>query len=753
MFKTLKKLDSTENIHDVLEKKNEFSLKNYVFDDLISKKQTLKEIKLQIGNPEQENFLISGSNSPSPSPKIRGGTTFLKLHPSPQTNSNEIFNWSPKNNTQIFNFSNYNEEREKEKSINNENEEILDLKSFKNSLIERKFGVHEALIAVLLCSQLRISREKLNSQNSSALLFDNSCVDEIPVLKLCNDHDYVLLGKIKDNMRSLINFSLQIKGRPKQVNVAGINEYTKDRGRYSVVVFNHKKRNEGGVLYVKGLAHKIIPVLKSNKARNIVEGMVAEGEKFGRNYLIYAKKHLNQAELNDYFKKSAAFQTNLAQKTEEKNKFFNELECNLSYIAVISFENVLYEGVKESIELFHQLHFKLWVIGGDSYNRVITSAYSSNIINQTTELWKISGTNLDEVQIAMKNVLENVQDILKRKTHEKQTSFDPSASPKANQNQNGEKEAKPGKKLSAAIRNSFINEKKPLYMSVNLNICLIISGESFEIILANKSLKKHFFFVCYLTHIIIGFKMKKHHKCELLKLIKKNDIFNPLVMAIGNGSNDIQLLQNSDFSVEFKSETNIINFNAGDILIGNWKSLNDILLIHSRKCYEKIEQTTYHLFFTSFLFGFSLFILNNITANAGVYIFDWIIYLQFQYLMIPLPLFMFILTKNMLNPEKLKSNVVLYREVVLRKTKIIKNLFVISFIPAIISAIILNGMTSSSFFYFNLGNTGSMLDSKAMGVILYIILTSVANFRVFFIIINIEVLFNFFNFFLLLFFS
>lgn len=729
MFKTLKKLDSSENISDFQEKKAEFSLKNYVFDDLIGKKQTLKEIKLQIQGQEQENFQFSEPNSPSPSPKIRG-TTFLKLHPSPQTNihnGSEIFNWSPNNNTQILNFPNYNEE--KEKSVNNENEDILDLNSFKAALRERKFGVHEALFAVLICSQIRVSRERLNHQASSALFFENSCVDEIPLLKLCSDHDYLISQKIKDKMRNLSTFSLHIKGKRTQVNVAGINEYTKERGRYSIVIFDYYKNSEGGDLFVKGLAHKIIPVLKSNKRRNVVEALVAEGEKSGRNYVIYAKKHLNETELGDYFKKSAAFHTNLAQKTEEKNKFFNELECNLDYVAVISVENVLYENVKESIELFHQLHFKIWVMGGDSYNRVITSAYSSNIINQTTELWKISGDNLDEVQIAMKAVLENVQDILKRKTHEKQTSFEPSSSPKASQN--GENAAKSGKKLSAAIRNSFINEKKPLYMSVNLNICLIISGESFEIILANKSLKKHFFFVCYLTHVIIGFKMKKHHKCELLKLIKKNDIFSPLVMAIGNGSNDIRLLQNSDFSIEFKSETNPTSFNAGDVLIGNWKSLNDIVLIHSRNCYEKIEQTTYHLFFTSFLFGFSLFIFNNYTANAGVYIFDWIIYLQYQYLLIPFPLLMFLFTANMLNPEKLKNNAVLYREIALRKAKTIKNLLVISFIPAIASALILNGITSSSFFYFNLENTGSMLDSKTMGVALYLLLTSVANLRVF----------------------
>ena len=705
---------SKEEIEDLEEHKDSLSLD--VYNHFSDMKNPSPNISIKLPVIEEELL-----DPESPTPRIRGGLLKLVYAPQDTVNDPQIFTFNEKA-TNILQPMNIPYKCQEDESAP---EEILDEKSFKNAIRERVFGVHEALLSILICSQMRVSRETEGHQSDRTSILDNCYSDEINLLKLCQDHNYFFLNKSKDSENRTM-YLLQIKGTLLKFYIGGINDYTHERGRYSLVTYDPNKLEEGGILYVKGLAHKMTGILKVNKRKRLVEEVITEGEKTGKQYLIYATKHLNKVELLTYLKRYGALKTNLIKKTEEQNKFFNSLECDLQHLAVISIENSLQEGVKESIDTFHKLGFKIWLVSGDTYNRVLSTAYLSNIINPTTELWRITGGSLDEVEVSLKLILETLQDILKKKTNDKQTSFEPLTS---QINVNIIPYYKTVKHFSSSIRGSTINDKKSI--SVNSNISLMISGEALDLILESPYLYYHFCFICNFCQVIIGFKIKPNQKSALIKLIRESDISRPLIMAIGNGYNDIQMLQESDFGVEMKGgDSNNSGLNAGDLVIGNWKVLNDIILVHSRNLSEKLEQCTYFQFYTSIVFGMTLLFLNAYNGFAGVVIYNPLTYFAYHYWANLVPVIVCMGFSSFLNPIKLKNNVILYKENILRKFKYIKNMITLAYVPGFWNSLFVILVLQANFEEMAMDN-GMALGYKGFSLMLFIIIVAIGNMRVF----------------------
>ena len=703
-YKMYKKQPSDKDFQDMDENATPISMWPYNFPEF--KNQTFLSLKLpSIIKDEQP---VPTLNDPeSPTPKIRGG--FLKLIYAPQdSNSNmNVFRFNS-NVTQII-----PQVDNKYKLFDEKNtpEDILDDKSFKNAIRDKQYGVHEGLLSILICSQMRVYREHEKFQSVKNSNWDNCYSDEINLMKLCREHEYIFMNKSKDAENHII-YLIQIKGKLMQLYVAGINDYTHERGRYSLVTYDPRNMEEGGILYVKGLAHKMTNILKVNKRKRLVEEVIAEGEKIGKQYIIYATKHLTKEELKIYMKRHGALKTNLIKKTEEQNKFFNSIECDLQHLAVISIENSLQEGVLDSIGMFQKLGFKIWLVSGDPYNRVLSTAYLSNVINPTTELWRITGCSLDEVEVSLKVVLESLQDILKKKTNEKQASFEPDSL---------QNPMLPNYKIlhhiSSSMRGSISNDKKSI--SVIQNICLVISGESLDLILQNPYLYYHFCFIINFCQVTVGFKIKPGHKAALIRLIRESDITKPLIMAIGNGYNDIQMLQESDFGVELRGDYNTSSLNAGDLAISNWKVLNDMVLVHSRSFAEKIEQCTYFLFYTGFFLGFTLLFMNAYCGFAGVYLFGAMSYFEFHYWANLLPLMICLFGCSFLNPSKLKNNPILYKENILRKSKSIKNLIFIAYVPGFSNSLFVVMFLAAGFEGYIMED-GSSLGVRGLGLMVFI---------------------------------
>ena len=68
--------------------------------------------------------------------------------------------------------------------------------------------------------------------------------------------------------------------------------------------------------------------------------------------------------------------------------------------------------------------------------------------------------------------------------------------------------------------------------------------------MADDYLQSHFAFICYFHKSVIAYEMKPSQKAELVKIVKKRFPYNPVIMAVGDGANDVLMMEKAHISIE-----------------------------------------------------------------------------------------------------------------------------------------------------------------------------------------------------------
>ena len=80
--------------------------------------------------------------------------------------------------------------------------------------------------------------------------------------------------------------------------------------------------------------------------------------------------------------------------------------------------------------------------------------------------------------------------------------------------------------------------------------------------------------------------MSKQNKGDLVDMIHANVPGKPVVLAIGDGYNDIQMLQKSDIAIEIVNEKVLMN--VGDILTDDLQIVSELIFVTSRTIFLRM---------------------------------------------------------------------------------------------------------------------------------------------------------------------
>ena len=74
-------------------------------------------------------------------------------------------------------------------------------------------------------------------------------------------------------------------------------------------------------------------------------------------------------------------------------------------------------------------------------------------------------------------------------------------------------------------------------------------------------------------------------KALVVKLVKKN--MNALLLAIGDGANDVSMIQAADVGVGIAGEEGLLAVNSSDYAIAQFRFLKRLLLVHGHWSYAR----------------------------------------------------------------------------------------------------------------------------------------------------------------------
>lgn len=355
----------------------------------------------------------------------------------------------------------------------------------------------------------------------------------------------------------------------REYNLLNVLEFNSTRKRMSVVV-----RNEEGqlLLLCKGADSVMLERLaKSGRQfEHETREHVDEYADAGLRTLLLAYRELTEEEYKEFDEKFKAAKNSVSADRETLIDEATEMvEKDLILLGATAVEDKLQQGVPECIDKLAQAGIKIWVLTGDKMETAINIGFACSLLRQGMK------------QIIITLETPEIKEVEKA----------------------GEKGA-----IAEASKKSIlqqISEGKDLIASSgNEAFALIIDGKSLVYAL-EEDLKKMFLDLAVACSSVICCRSSPKQKALVTRLVKEET--GKTTLAIGDGANDVGMLQEADIGVGISGVEGMQAVMSSDISIAQFKYLERLLLVHGHWCYRRISSMICYFFYKNVAFGFTLF--------------------------------------------------------------------------------------------------------------------------------------------------
>ncbi|XP_078052193.1 phospholipid-transporting ATPase IF, partial [Augochlora pura] len=345
----------------------------------------------------------------------------------------------------------------------------------------------------------------------------------------------------QDNTNDVME--LKVKNSVMFFQKMDILEFTSERKRMSIIV---KDDNDDYWLHCKGADSAVLPLIVSGKVNEAINH-VADFSRRGLRTLVVAYKKMSQNEYATLMEKiQRARQVIGIERTLHTERAYNQMEGGLTLLGVTAVEDRLQEEVPETLECLRVAGIKIWVLTGDKAETAENIAFLCGQFKEGTEVFRL--VDLESSQMCIDRIAY----------FERRISLEP-------HKQYGL--LVDGCSLSMALRNCP-NEFRLLGMTCEAVVC------------------------CRLTPL---------QKSEIVSLIK-NDSSRPQTAAIGDGGNDIAMIQEAHVGIGIMGKEGRQAAMSSDFAIAKFRFLKKTLLVHGQWYYTRISTLTLFFFYKNILF-------------------------------------------------------------------------------------------------------------------------------------------------------
>lgn len=148
---------------------------------------------------------------------------------------------------------------------------------------------------------------------------------------------------------------------------------------------------------------------------------------------------------------------------------------------------------------------------------------------------------------------------------------------------------------------------------------LIIDGPSLIIAMADKTeggAKELLLRLSQQCKAVVGCRVSPDQKREMVHLIKTG-LPDVRTLAIGDGANDVAMIQEAHVGVGIKGEEGLQAVNSADYAIAQFRYLSDLMLKHGRYNYIRMSGLVSYMFYKNILMSIAQFWFNFSCAFSG----------------------------------------------------------------------------------------------------------------------------------------
>ncbi|KDP20064.1 hypothetical protein JCGZ_05833 [Jatropha curcas] len=358
-------------------------------------------------------------------------------------------------------------------------------------------------------------------------------------------------------------------------------EFTSSRKRMSVIV-----RDEEGklLLLCKGADSVMFERLAKNgrEFEEQTKDHISEYADAGLRTLVLAYRELDEEEYSEFKQEFTEAKSSVSADREEMvEEVAAKIETDLILLGATAVEDKLQNGVPECIDKLAQAGIKIWVLTGDKMETAINIGFACSLLRQ-----------------GMKQIIISSETSENRALQKMEDKDAAAAASKASVLQ----QITEGKALLAA------SSESPEALA------LIIDGNSLAYALRD-DVKDQFLELAIGCASVICCRSSPKQKALVTRLVKTKT--GSTTLAIGDGANDVGMLQEADIGVGISGVEGMQAVMSSDFAIAQFRYLERLLLVHGHWCYRRISSMICYFFYKNIAFGFTLFFYEAYASFSG----------------------------------------------------------------------------------------------------------------------------------------
>jgi magnesium-transporting ATPase (P-type) len=155
---------------------------------------------------------------------------------------------------------------------------------------------------------------------------------------------------------------------------------------------------------------------------------------------------------------------------------------------------------------------------------------------------------------------------------------------------------------------------------------LILEGAALKHLLGDPVLEEMLFAVASCSDSVIACRVSPIQKALLLKMVRKYVSPTPTTLAIGDGANDVGMIQEAHIGIGISGLEGQQAVNASDFAIAQFRFLEPLLLIHGRWNFMRMSKAVLFFFYKNAALIGTMMMFSEYCLHSGTPLYDpWVI--------------------------------------------------------------------------------------------------------------------------------
>jgi len=411
--------------------------------------------------------------------------------------------------------------------------------------------------------------------------------------------------------RTVDSITIRVFDQIRTHAIRAINDFTSSRKRMSVLL--GKPNGQGFILYCKGADTSTFPRLVGAQP----EWLLASLQEFadeGLRTLVLAQRELSQAEGEAWLQTFLAAKSSVDDRDALLDKAANEIESKLTLLGATAIEDELQDGVGETLESLRAAGIKIWVLTGDKLETAVNIGFSARLLDPKMELVRVDGNTVEEVREQLQSMIPNETVGFTKMASDRWSRAASWWGQVDDDLREGLVTPPPG----AQTEEEDGEEERVLAMA--------ITGVALEHALVNEDLKRVLLSASLICRVVIACRVSPRQKADVVRLVKRGAQSEagatPVTLAIGDGANDVSMIQEAQVGVGISGREGLQAVNASDFAIAQFRFLKPLLLVHGRWSYRRMAKVILYSLYKNLVLVLILLYYQALSAYSGVSLFE-----------------------------------------------------------------------------------------------------------------------------------